>query len=36
MHEPIDYNFVNNRLNELRQDSYNFFKEELALVNEKN
>lgn len=33
MHEPIDYNFVNKRLNSLRQDSYNFLKEELALSN---
>ena len=31
MHNPIDFNFVNNKLSEMRQDSYSFFKEELAL-----
>jgi len=31
MYEPIDFSFVNNRLLELRQNSYNFLKVELAL-----
>ena len=36
MLDTINYDSVNYILNELRQDSYDFFKDELALVNEKN